>query len=179
MNDHFQFLYVFLIVGFFLYRRIRRSIGFQPYKARRLIARTLIFSLLAILLIASCVNHPISFVYTLIGIALGGILLFYGIRHSTFELRSGIIYYRTSIWVESLVLLLFLSRFIFRFLILIQMMGQQKNSLNSTQYSQHFMKDPLTIAVFFILVVYYIGFYLFVYKKGKIKNQENKTTLIS
>ncbi|WP_177201423.1 hypothetical protein [Bacillus sp. OV322] len=29
------------------------------------------------------------------------------------------------------------------------------------------MKALLTIVVFFILVVYYIGFYLFVYKKGK------------
>lgn len=166
MNIFIQHAYPFFIVGFVLYRRIRRSIGFQPFKPKRLIFRIALFTLVALFFISSCFLHPISFIYVLTGAAIGSLLLTYAIKHSQFETRKDELFYRTHIWIESIVLFLFLSRFLFRITLLFQISNKQAN-MNSLEYSQHFTTDPLTMSVFFILVVYYIGFYLFLIKKGK------------
>ncbi|OIK09925.1 hypothetical protein [Bacillus sp. MUM 13] len=57
--------------------------------------------------------------------------------------------------------------------------GTAEEQLKQLSVLPAFHEKSINNRPFFILVVYYIGFYLFIYKKGKIKNQENKTTLIS
>ncbi|MGE8205309.1 sporulation protein [Heyndrickxia sp. NPDC080065] len=157
-----QYLYSFLVVGLILYRRIKRSIGFQPLKKRRLVVRITIFSIVVILLLLTSALHPISFLYDFVGVVLGLVLLFYAMKHSTFEQKNEIIYYRTHIWIESIVLLLFLSRFLYRIF--------EVYTLSKTQPQmtpQMYGRDPLTLGVFFILAVYYIGYYSFVLVKSK------------
>ncbi|QQZ09084.1 sporulation protein [Heyndrickxia vini] len=157
-----QFLYSILLIGFILYRRIKRSIGFQPLRKRRLIVRITLFSILLILLLFTSAIHPISYLYDLVGIGLGVILLLFAVKHSTFEQKNEILFYRTHIWIESLILFLFLSRFLYR---MIEVYNLSK--IQPQMDPQTFGKDPLTLAVFFILAVYYIGYYSFILRKSK------------
>jgi hypothetical protein len=170
-----QYLYPMLLILFILYRRIKRSIGFQPFKTRRLIVRIAIFSFIAVLLLGISALHPMSYIYDLAGIIAGLILITYAIKHSSFEMREKTLFYRTHIWIESFVLFVFLGRFLYRVTYLFVIPNSQPN-MNSVQYGQHFTKDPSTMAIFFLLAAYYIGFYSFVLKKGKeilYKNQTN------
>ena len=58
--------------------------------------------------------HPLSYFYDLIGIALGLILTVYALKHVSIENRGGVLYFRTHLWVELIVLFLFLYRFLYR-----------------------------------------------------------------
>lgn len=176
-----QYVYPVFLIAFILYRRIKRSIGFQPFKPRRLTARIVIFSFVVILLLAASALHPVSYLYDLVGAVLGFILVMYAVKHSSFEMRKETLFYRTHIWIESLVLFLFLSRFLYRVTYLFYVSNSQ-SAMNSAQYSQHFTKDPSTMAVFFLLAVYYIGFYSFVLKRGKdtlVKNSYSSNSSIT
>ncbi|GIN87938.1 protein csk22 [Heyndrickxia sporothermodurans] len=162
MHVHPQYLYSFLVIGFILYRRVKRSIGFQPLKKRRLITRITIFSFLVILLLFTSALHPISFLYDLVGAAIGSALLIFAMRHSQFERQKETIMFRTHIWIESLILFIFLSRFLYR-IFEIYTLSKTQPQLGPEAYG----RDPLTLAVFFILAVYYIGYYSFVLIKSK------------
>ncbi|MBS4174558.1 sporulation protein [Bacillus sp. FJAT-49736] len=152
------------IIALILYRRIKRSIGFQPFKRSRLTTRIVIFSIITVLLLGTSALHPISYLYDLLGIILGSILVMYAMKHSTFEMRNTTLYYRTHIWIESLVLFIFLSRFAYRIVFMLQMTSNV--NMNDPQNTQYYAKDPLTMGVFFLLAAYYIGFYSFVIKRG-------------
>ncbi|WP_367015735.1 sporulation protein [Priestia koreensis] len=156
------YIYSFVIIAFILYRRIKRSIGFQLFKTRRLFIRAILFSVIAVLLLINSAVHPISYLYDAIGIVGGIILLSYAQKHSQLEMRENLLYYRTHIWIESIVLLLFLSRFLYRFIQIMKIDPETQAS-----YGKHFASDPLTMIVFFLLATYYIGYNLYIYGKGK------------
>ena len=164
MNSIVHYIYPIALIAFILYRRIKRSLGFQPFKRSRLTTRIVIFSIIVVLLLATSALHPISYIYDLVGIILGSILVIYAMKHSTFEMRNNALFYRTHIWIESIVLFLFLSRFAYRIVFMIQMSSQA--NMNDPQNMQYFGKDPLTLGVFFLLATYYIGFYIFVINRG-------------
>ncbi|MEH6941720.1 sporulation protein [Bacillus sp. JJ722] len=166
MNVVLQYSSTIVLLAFFLYRKVKRSIGFQLYQPRRLIFQIVIFSLLSLFVLASCFLHPETFIYVLIGCALGLFLVSYAMKHSKFEVRDHLFYYRTHLWIESSVLLLFLSRFLYRIIILIKS-SNIATEMNGLQYSQHFTKDPTTIIILFILIVYYIGYSSFIIRKRK------------
>ncbi|RDI45788.1 hypothetical protein [Falsibacillus pallidus] len=176
MQNIFQFIVPAAIIGFVLYRRIRRSIGFQLYKQRRLIVRMSIFSILLVLILGLSFSHPINLLYDFLGAAAGSLILMYAIRKSLFEMKEDGLYYRTHIWIESFILFVFLSRFIYRFTnwgSISQAAADAGN--NPDQVNIAFTSDPISRAVFFLLAVYYIGFYFYVWKKGKVLLQETES----
>lgn len=166
-----QLLMPIAIIGLILYRRIKRSIGFQPFKKKRLIIRIVLFSFITILFLVTSAAHPISYLYDLVGVMIGIIFVFYAMKHSSFEYRNDILFYRTHIWIESIILFLFLSRFLYRFVFIFNMADTQA-PMTTPQNAQFIAKDPLTMIVFFIIAVYYIGFYYFVLTKSKTNKGE-------
>lgn len=141
----------------FLYKKIKRSIGYQPLKPRWLFTRMILFSLFAFGLSIFSVIHPFLYGYLIFGILGGWLLVVFAKKNISFEKRRGKIYFRTHIWVEIILLTLFLSRFLYRVTEL-YLTSPDLNSLGS--YSQSIGTDPLTIGVFFLIAVYYIGFLL-------------------
>ncbi|WP_416826367.1 sporulation protein [Ectobacillus polymachus] len=175
MNFTVENMYPVLFILLILYVRVKRSIGFQPFKVRKFIIRIIIFSILILVLLAMSATHPISYLYDLAGIVVGGVLATYAMKHSLFELREQALFYRTHIWIESIVLFLFLSRFFYRLIYLFSISSSQ----SSSQLNQNFAKDPLTYAVFFLLAVYYIGYYSFVLQRGKRILHESRDSNLS
>ncbi|SDM54557.1 hypothetical protein SAMN04488137_0675 [Fictibacillus solisalsi] len=159
-----------LIMVFVVYRRVRQTIGFQFFKPRRLIFRMIVFSLIIIGFLANAALHPRTLFYAVPGLCLGIVLVHNAARHSTFQWKNNELHYRTHKWIEATVLILFLGRFLYRYLFLITSTNWQ--SLESFQYGQHFTRDPLTAFVFFVLGTYYIGFNAYILKKGKELQKE-------
>lgn len=166
MQSVSQYLFPILIIGLVLYRRIKRSVGFQLLKLSRLKFRIFIFILVSVLILAMSALQPISYIYDVIGMAIGLILAKLAIKYSLFETRNSELFFRTNIWIESLTLFLFLSRFLYR-LMTVYMVSKPATTQDPTMISQNFTRDPLTRIFFFILAIYYIGYYAFLLKKGK------------
>ncbi|MBU5245434.1 kinase [Bacillus halotolerans] len=155
MHLTLQSVYPVVIIVFFLYKKIKRSIGYQPLKPRWLFTRMILFSMFAFGLTIFSLIHPFLYRYFIIGILGGCLLVFFARKNLSFEKRRGKIYFRTHIWVELILLTLFLSRFLYRVTEL-YLAAPDLHSLGS--YSQSIGTDPFTIGVCFLIAVYYIGF---------------------
>ncbi|MBB6675501.1 hypothetical protein [Cohnella nanjingensis] len=153
------------LVAFFMYRRVRRTVGFQPYRPRRLRVRIGIFSVIGVLLIALGFLHPVVLAADAAGIACGGVLAWFAIRHSRFEMRGAELHYRTHVVIESVVIALFIGRIAYRFLILAR--SAPAVASNDPNDFQQFSRDPLTAAIFFVLIAYYVGYYVYVLRAGR------------
>ena len=74
-------------VVFGIYRRVRRSIGRQPFQPRRLIFRVVLLIFVCVLL---ALLHPtqIAFIAAALGAALGAACGIYALRHTRFEMTE-------------------------------------------------------------------------------------------
>ncbi|ARB37318.1 MULTISPECIES: mother cell-specific sporulation protein Csk22 [Bacillus] len=171
MHLTLQSVYPAMIIIFFLYKKIKRSIGYQPLKPRWLFTRIILFSLFAFGLSIFSAIHPFLYGYLILGILGGWLLVFFAKKNISFEKRRGKIYFRTHIWVEVILLTLFLSRFLYRVTEL-YLTSPDLNRLGS--YSQSIGTDPLTIGVCFLIAVYYIGFSSFVIKLSRNELEQHE-----
>lgn len=164
MQDTLHYVIPFLIFGFFIYRRAKRTIGFQKLSRGRLTFRLSLFSLFGVIIFLLGFVHPIHFIGYLIGVAGGALLGRTAIRHTRFEHRSDGWYYRTHLWIEVTVLVLFLGRIAYRYASVAISAGS-KTTFSPAEFSQ-FTKDPVTAGVFFIIVSYYILFFGYLLREG-------------
>lgn len=183
MNHVFSVLLPVALIGFGIYRRVRRTIGFQKLEPGRLRFRTVLFAVLGLLILALAIYHPIQLVGDAIGLAGGLTLGYFGIRHLRFEKREQGWFYRTHGTVEAIVLVLFIGRIAYR---IIETMLLQPGAFSGTgapgagaganPYGD-FSKDPLTSAVFFVLVSYYLRFFTHLLRKNKELQQHGDGAL--
>jgi hypothetical protein len=167
MQSMFQIAIPFLFIAFMIYRRVKRSIGFQPFSPKRMRFRTVLFGILGIFILSVGFIHPILFLADGVGIAVGAVLAFYAIRHFVYEWRGELLYTRTHIIIEATVLTLFLGRVLYRVLTVI-MLSKNSDAPSDPQQMSQFTKDPFTVAIFLIIVIYYIAYYSFLIRKGKV-----------
>lgn len=153
-----------LFVLFFLYRRARRTIGFQPYRPRKMYLRMGIFTILGVALLSAGFTHPILFAADAAGLVCGALLATLAIRHLNIEQRGAEWYYRTHIGIETAVLALFVGRIAFRIIVLSSV--AQAVETNPANFNP-VMKDPWTSGIFFLLISYYVGYYFFVLRAVK------------
>ncbi|MCM3626001.1 cytochrome c biogenesis protein CcdC [Paenibacillus glycanilyticus] len=172
MSQLSSYIIPVLVILFIMYRRFKRSIGFQPFKPGRLKMRIGLFCVIGILLLVTGFPHPAIYLSDALGIACGAVIAYYAIKHSRFEQRDDTLFYRTHVGIETLVVLLFIGRIAFR---VIEMFGEggtmamNPNLNGGTAQMQQYTNDPLTAATFFLLVAYYIGYYTFILRKSDEK----------
>ncbi|CAH1210541.1 Protein csk22 [Paenibacillus allorhizoplanae] len=164
MQDALHYVIPILIFGFFIYRRVKRTIGFQKLTRGRLIFRLSLFSLFGVVIFLLGFVHPIHFIGYLIGLAGGALLGRTAIRHTRFEHRSDGWYYRTHLWIEITVLVLFLGRIAYRYAS-VAISTEPTTTFSPAELSQ-FTKDPVTAGVFFIIVSYYVLFFSYLLREG-------------
>ncbi|RTE04415.1 hypothetical protein [Paenibacillus whitsoniae] len=165
MQDAAHYILPLLFIAFFIYRRIKRTIGFQPLRRRRLIGRLSLFSVFGVVILALGFVHPIHFIGYGLGLAGGTLLGLTAIRHTRFEHRADGWYYRTHLWVEITVLVLFLGRIAYRYAT-IAVSSSPATTMNPTGFDQ-FSKDPVTAGVFFIIVSFYVIFFGYLLREEK------------
>jgi hypothetical protein len=154
-----------LVVAWAIYRRVRRNFGRQIVNARRLQARVAIFSVIgALVLLASVVN--IALLGALIaGAACGGALGYFGLRHTRFEVTALGRFYTPHTYIGLFVTALFVSRMAFRFLTVnLNTYAAGQGSRNPFELYQ---RSPLTLAIFGVLIGYYVVFNIGVLRKSR------------
>ncbi|MCL6454223.1 MAG: cytochrome c biogenesis protein CcdC [Alicyclobacillus sp.] len=165
MSPHAVSLVVLvLLILFGLYRRMRRTIGFQPLRDRRMVTRSVLLGAVGVLLLVSGIAYPVSYLYDAVGIACGGVLTYYAIRTTTFEQRGGQWYYRPHPWIGAILLVLFVGRIAYRLYVGYAAMEtpgaaiQPSSPAASNAALSSYAHDPLAAAVLFAIVTYYAAY---------------------
>jgi hypothetical protein len=156
-----------VFIAFMLYRRFKRTVGFQKLKRTRLIFRSVMFGLLGCVFLSFGMFHPINFVADAAGLTAGLILSYYAIKHLRLEKREDGWYYRTHLWIEVTVLAIFVGRIVYRLLAMYMQAPGAFYPAPGADPLQGVANDPLTVAVLFVMISYYIRYFVYLLRKEK------------
>jgi len=151
-------------VCFAVYRRVRRSFGRQTIQESRLWLRIAIWTLFAGLLVFGAVRNQNTLAALLGGVAGGALLGLVGLRHTRFEFTPEGRSYTPHTYLGIVVMTLFFGRLLYRVI----SMAHAAQSLGSNPDPlANFQRSPLTVAIFGLLVSYYLVFTLGVLQKAR------------
>jgi len=153
------------LIAFGVYRRVHRNIGRQPLGPARLTSRIGMFSVLGGMILLMSFRDMNLFGAMLAGIAGGAALGWIGLKHTQFEATPQGQFYTPHTYIGALVSALFLGRIAYRFIILYS----TSHALAAADQNPFaaYQKSPLTLAIFGILVGYYVFYYAGVLGRGK------------
>jgi uncharacterized membrane protein YidH (DUF202 family) len=151
------------LVAFAIYRRVRRNIGRQRVRPKRMWFRVGILGVIgALVLIASLRNAELGGAM-IAGLAGGVALAWLGLRHTKFETTPQGNFYTPHTTIGLAVSALLLGRLAYRFLVLYPAMHAAAQ-VNASPFATY-QKSPLTLAIFGVLVGYFVAYYLGVLNK--------------
>lgn len=144
------------VMALAVYRRVRGNFGPQPIRRKRMIARIVIFTVLAGLLALTGLYNPMLPVGLAAGIAGGAALGMAGLRLTRFDQNErGVDVYIPNPWIGGALTVLLLGRLAWRFL---AVMPQMQDPAMAT-HAPPMGNSPLTLAVFGLMVGYYLVYY--------------------
>lgn len=154
---------VVVVILFVVVRRVRGLIGRQKIRPSGLVTRLVTFAMLGVAVIAVTITHPLNLLGDVVGLALGSMVAWYGLRLTVFEYTPDGTYYTPNMYIGLAVFAVFLIRFGYRFLTI----ALQANTLaaqaaaggTTKSFTQFYGSDPYTTAAYFILIGYYVVYY--------------------
>ena len=150
------------LVGFALYRRVRRTFGRQPITPKRMVARIILLSVISLVFLAWMPTAN-AFAAAAVGTALGGILAVYALKHTRYDVTAAGKGYTSSPWFGLVVTALFLGRLAARMFSIYEARALDP----ATAPSPGFQRSPLTLGIFFLMATYYVGYYAGVLRKAR------------
>ena len=153
------------VLAFAIYRRVRRTIGRQPLQPKRMQFRMIFFALAGVITLAFSFRNIELAGSLLGGAAAGAALGYFGLRHTKFETTSEGQFYTPHLYVGLFVTVLFLGRIAYRFIFLYPMM-QAATKANESPFAEY-QKSPLTLAIFGVVIGYYVAYYAGVIRESK------------
>jgi hypothetical protein len=153
------------LVIFAIYRRLRRSFGRQPLRPARMTVRLVLLAIIGCAMLPLALKSGQFLTAELAGITLGVALGWWGTQRTRFLTLGGRLYYVPHTYTGIAVSLLFLGRLIFR--VFQAYAGAHTEHASASGAPQSFANSPLTVALFFVLIGYYICFYSWVLWKSK------------
>ena len=152
------------VVVFAVYRRLRRQFGPQPLKPVRMRIRIAILAVLGCLLLPASMKGVDFFLAEILGAAVGLSLGYWGAINTRYEYIQGGLHYVPHTYTGIAVSLLFLGRLSFR-LVHLRMNGF--NESDDSFPPPSIVNSSATVAIFFILIGYYLFYYGWVLWKSK------------
>jgi hypothetical protein len=150
------------LVGFVLYRRLRRTFGRQSVTPKRMAFRmALLFAVCVLLLVQSSATTG-SLGAAAAGLVLGVGLAMVALMHTKVESTGEGKFYTPNKWIGLAVTALLLGRLVGR-LITISERAAQTSGASPLAGIQ---RSPLTLGLFFLLAGYYVTYYAGVLKKA-------------
>jgi hypothetical protein len=151
------------LVGFMLYRRLRRTFGRQPVTPKRMALRMVLLSVVGILLLVRSSVTTTSLGAAAVGLVLGVALARVGFMHTKVEAAVESKFYTPNKWIGLEVTALFLGRLAGRFVTVSERATQVASGVSSYAGLQ---QSPLTLGLFFLLARYYVTYYSGVLRKA-------------
>jgi hypothetical protein len=150
-----------LIIAWSIFRRVRRNIGRQKLRPRRITISIVILSVISIVLFSLSLPHPPLLLGIGGGLLLGALLGFVGLRLTRFETTDEAHFYTPNTQIGVALSLLFIGRMAYRFWAVRHVVAAP----NSPPPFQ----SPLTFFIFGLIAGYYIVYYigLFVHTRDK------------
>jgi hypothetical protein len=152
------------LVIFGIYRRMRRTFGRQPVSVGRMWVRVIIFAVVGFLFASYGVRNVSTLEALLAGVSFGTVLALLGLRHTQFEVTPEGRFYTPHTYIGLIVSALFLGRLAYRYVTLYNAMPAGAPNGDPTAMYQN---NPITAAIFGVLVSYYILFNLGVLQKTR------------
>jgi MFS family permease len=149
------------LVAWGIYRRVRRNIGRQPLRPRRITVSIVIFSVISILFLVMSLQQPRLLLGIGGGLLLGVALGFVGLRLTKFETTDEGHFYTPNTHIGVVLSGLLVGRVLYRMWVL-------RDSMTATGHPPPF-QSPLTFLIFGLIAGYYIVYYigLFVHTHDK------------
>lgn len=153
------------LVLFAIYRRVRRNIGRQPVSVKRMQFRVGILCVIGALF-ALGATRDMSLVGALLaGVAAGAALGWLGLQHTKFEATAQGNFYTPHTYIGIFVSVLLLARIAYRFLAVYPSMHAAAQA-DQNPFAAY-QKSPLTLAIFGVVIGYYIFYYIGVLRTSK------------
>lgn len=150
---------------FAIYRRVRRNVGRQPVQPTRMRSRMVMLSVIGAL-IALGATRDINLLGALAaGVAGGAALAWFGLQHTKFENTAQGNFYTPHTYIGAAVSLLLLARIAYRFFIVLPSM-QAAAHADQNPFAA-FQRSPLTLAIFGVLIGYYVFYFAGVLRASK------------
>jgi hypothetical protein len=164
------YLFFAAIFGLAIFRRIVKPREFLKFTPGGHIFSMVLFSLLALMMMWFALMSPLAFLYYACGTALGLVLYYFASKHTIFENRDGVVFFRANVWTELIVLLLFSARLIYRFVVLDN--RPRYSAINDPHSAANIFIDPFMSIGIFLLCSYYIAYKIFLFRKvSEVKKQ--------
>lgn len=138
-----------------IYARLRRNFGRQPIRPKRMWTRVGILAVVAVLFAIGHATHPRLLAGLGVGLLGGGVLGLVGLRLTRFEIDGNRDCYVPNPWIGLALTTLLLGRLLYRFMVLYPEMSH----VAAGGGYANFQRSPLTMALFGLLVGYYIANY--------------------
>jgi hypothetical protein len=153
------------LIGFMLYRRLRRTFGRQPVTPKRMALRMVLLCVVCILLLVRSNFTTASLAAAAAGLALGVALARVGLMHTKVEASAESKFYTPNKWIGLAVTALFLGRLAGRFFTVSERATQVASGVSPYAGLQ---QSPLTLGLFFLLAGYYVTYYAGVLRKAAL-----------
>jgi hypothetical protein len=152
-------------VLFAIYRRVRRNIGRQPLQPARMRSRMVMLAVIGALF-AFGAMRDVNLIGALVAGVAGGVLLgWIGLRQTKFEKTEQGDFYTPHTYIGVAVSLLLFARIAYRLIVVYPVMQAAAQADQSPFAS--FQRSPLTLAIFGVLIGYYVWYYAGVLRMSK------------
>jgi membrane protein CcdC involved in cytochrome C biogenesis len=135
-----------------IYNRVRRSIGRQPLQPKRLMARVIIFAVIALVLLVFSWRNSNLLMGLGAGLVLGVLAALAGLKLTQFETTPEGKFYTPNKYFGGALAILLVGRLVYRLMVL-------SNLSNNSAPPPAFLQSALSLLVFGLLAGYYVAYY--------------------
>jgi len=165
-QDSVVFLVLVPLVAFAIYRRLRRTLGRQLFAPRTMKTRMSFLSAVGVFWLVSlptAAGFGAAVAGSVVGVALG----VFGLRHTRFEKTDAGLFFTPNRYIGLGVTALFLGRLAVRLVTAYRM--AQAAALSGEPPLAGFQRSALTVAFYFLLAGYYVGYYALVLRAAEAR----------
>ena len=137
-----------------LYARMRRNFGRQPIRPKRMWTRVAFLSVVIVLFALEGLRGPLLAEGLAVGVLGGVVLGIIALRFTRFEIDGSNDCYVPNPWIGLALTALLLGRLLYRFIAVYPMLAHGAAGGYAT-----YQRSPLTMAIFGLLIGYYIAYY--------------------